>query len=89
MKTMYRTNDIFNFGSKKTNQEALIICKAIAEDCGLIIGTCYTDKETHSLYKLYLYGTKKAFVKYYFKTIKIDISHKNGFIRLLDVLKWS
>lgn len=89
MKTMYRTNDIFNFGNKKTNQEALLICKAVAMECGLNIGKCYTDKETHSIYKLHLYGSKKSFLRYYYKTRKINISYKDGLTRLLHVLKWS
>lgn len=89
MNTLYRTYDIFNFGSEKLNYEALLNCKIVADKCGLIIGKCYTDEETHGIYKLQLYGTKEAFVKYYFKTIKINISIKEGLKRFLNVLKWS
>lgn len=89
MKTLYKTNDIFNFRNEKLNYEALLICKDLANKCGLITGRIFTDEETNTMWKLELYGTKEAFIKYYFKTIKINLSFKDGLKRFINVLKWS
>lgn len=84
-KTNYHTYDYFTYKNAKQNKRCFDYCHKVALECGLAC-MCKIGDQHHP--KLYLWGTKYQFLKYYFRTLT-----KNhgvvGVKRLLAVAFWN
>ena len=80
---MYHTEDVFYNKNKENRIKWLIRCRRIALKCGL---TCRCIDVEGDTPKLEMWGTKRQFLKYYFKTLKFDAEIIDGVKRWFDFL---
>lgn len=83
MTKMIHTIDIFNNKTMAKGQKYLDFCLEKALQCGLAY-KCYTGSP---FAKLELWGSKHAFVKYYFVTLLKCDNKMDGIKRLVSIMR--
>lgn len=84
MSTFFKTYDVFDIKDEDTRKYCLLRCRNMALQCGLVC-KCHLDGMNT---RLYLYGTKQQFVRYYIRSLTFNKPLFDGLKRLAYCITW-